>query len=251
MTVTRDQWDTLRSLTHARIALGRAGHAVPTSELLKFRLAHSQARDSVWHEVDVALLHQQFQTASLDVLDVQSQCSGKQQYLLNPSLGRLLDPRSQKTLQDWSYQKPEVDCALVVADGLSAHAVQANSGSFVTACVTDLKKAGLTVGPIVLARYARVALGDQIAPILKARSVLVLIGERPGLASAESLSVYFTYRPQKNSKDNDRNCISNIHAAGIAPQAAAAMAAYLVKQAIRRQLSGVELKVEYPGLQRT
>lgn len=248
MTIKPDAWENLRSLTHARIGLGRAGHSVPTKELLNFRLAHSQARDSVWREVDFSALKKNLEDSGLNVLEVQSQCSDKQNFLLYPDLGRALALPSAKYLRDYSGEP--ADCAIVVADGLSAHAVHANAGIFVKACISHLKKEHITMTPVVLARYGRVALGDDIAVTLNARSVLMLIGERPGLASADSLSVYFTYNPHTHSKDNDRNCISNIHANGTTPEAAAFMAAFLAKESLIRQLSGVDLKVEYPALMR-
>jgi ethanolamine ammonia-lyase small subunit len=134
----------------------------------------------------------------------------------------------------------------VIADGLSAEAVHTNGNSFVSVFAGEIKKTGLKMGPVMLSRYARVALGDEVGEIFKARSVLMLIGERPGLASSHSLSVYFTYEPSKGKTDANRNCISNIHTQGLSSQGAAQMSVYLLQQALTQQLSGVGLKIEYP-----
>ena len=247
MTTDRDLWANLRQLTHARIALGRAGHSVPTRELLDFRLAHSRAKDSVWQEVDFASLRGAEPFAGGALLEVSSQCTDKKNFLLRPDLGRCLSAESLLTLEMAVPETPP-DCVLVIADGLSAAAVDVNASAFAVEFISVAKKSGITLGPVVFARHARVALGDEIGSLLKSKSVLMLIGERPGLGSSESLSVYFTYKPAMGRTDADRNCISNIHSSGLPPKAAAVMAVYLAETAIKRQLSGVDLKVEYPGL---
>lgn len=245
-----ESWDFLRQLTHARIALGQAGDAVPTKELLDFRLAHSRARDSVWQDVDWALLRSGLEGHGLTrrLIEVNSSCRDKQEFLLNPDRGRQLADESINRLQQLPQSDEKCDCILVVADGLSASAVHANAAEFVAVFLESMTGVGLSIGSeLVVARHARVALGDQIASIAKARSVVMLIGERPGLASAESLGVYFTWGAQPGKTDADRNCISNIHAQGLPPSVAAQMTAFLVKTSLQRQLSGVNLKVEYPS----
>jgi ethanolamine ammonia-lyase small subunit len=276
--VTADPWGFLRSLTHARIALGRAGHSIPTRELLDFRLAHSRARDSVWREVDfgkvrgeLEILIRDGQVAAegitgisterltkilteilAEIPGVTSRCAGKQEFLLNPDRGRLLSPESETALVKIAQKNRRngdgPDCVLVIADGLSADAVQSNAVDFARAFIAGMNAVNLSLGPVVLARYARVALGDEIGKALKARSVLMLIGERPGLASSDSLSVYFTYSPDSSRTDANRNCISNIHASGLSPAIAARMSVFLAQASIQRQLSGVDLKLEYDGI---
>ena len=247
--MTSDPWAFLRSLTHARIALGRAGHSVPTRELLDFRLAHSRARDSVWREVDFSSLRAEFNPA----VEVQSRCASKQEFLLDPGRGRMLSDQSKILLGSHAGKPaphiPGPDCVLVIADGLSADAVQSNAARFAKSFIDGIAAVNLSLGPVVLARYARVALGDEIGAVMKSRSVLMLIGERPGLASSDSLSVYFTWAPDSTRSDANRNCISNIHASGLAPDVAAKMAVFLARTSIQRQLSGVELKVEFDGIQ--
>ena len=245
MTAKKDTWEFLKDWTHARIALGRAGHALPTKEVLRFKLAHSRARDSVWREVDFSNLKSTLKSLSLCYFEVQSQCTGKQHYLLNPDLGRVLSPESVTALKSLSTQNDLCDIVVVVADGLSADGIHSHGKTWVREFSRQAKAEGLCLGPVVLARYGRVALGDEIASRLKAKSVIVLIGERPGLGSSESLSSYFTYDPKVGRTDADRNCISNIHSAGLPPAAAAEMGVYLAKTAISRQLSGVGLKLEF------
>jgi len=250
--VKHDPWHQLRKLTHARIALGRAGHSVPTRELLDFRLAHSRARDAVWLDVDFARVKAALALPADKMIEVRSQCADKQNFLLNPDLGRRLSPDSLAALAEAKKSSAKTftapDCVLVIGDGLSAAAVHANAARFAAAFLGHLANKGIHAGQVVLARHARVALGDEIGEALAAKSVVVLIGERPGLASAESLGVYATWSPSAQRTDADRNCISNIHDNGLPPEAAAEMTAFLVHTSIQRQLSGVGLKVEYPAL---
>lgn len=248
MTAKQDSWTFLKQFTHARIALGRAGHSLPTPEVLDFRMAHSRARDSVWKDVDFSLLRTELLALSTQTIEVQSRCGSKQEFLLNPDLGRDLELQSKSRLLAAGQTDVNPDCLLVIADGLSANAVHANAAAFAQSFFANMQGLHLTLGPIILARFARVGLGDAIGANLKARSVLMLIGERPGLASSDSLSVYFTYMPSSGRTDADRNCISNIHGSGLSPDAAGAMSAYLVQTSLQKQLSGVDLKVEYPAL---
>ena len=250
MTAKADHWTFLKQYTHARIALGRAGHSVSTKELLDFRMAHSRARDSVWREVDFQQLQEDLKDPNNEVMTVQSKCNNKQNFLLNPNQGRKLATDSKKILQEFAKKSKSIDCLLVIADGLSADAVQSNAAVFAREFLNSMNEAGLKLGPIVLARYARVALGDEIGAAFKSRAVLMLIGERPGLASSDSLSVYFTYQPTEECTDANRNCISNIHASGLSPTGAAKMSVFLVQNSIQRKLSGVDLKIEYPDFTR-
>jgi len=241
----KDFWNHLKRFTHARIGLQRAGNSLSTSELLSFKLAHSQARDSVWKELDSSLLASQLKMISEAPLVVQSRCRNKQEFLLRPDWGRELSEESLLSVKKVSQSLQPSDCVLVLADGLSAGALQSQSKDFVLAFTEGATRKGFTLGPLVIARYGRVALGDPLGHSLKTRSVLILIGERPGLASPESLSVYFTYAPQESKMDSERNCISNIQEKGLLPRQAAAMALWLMEQSLRAQLSGVRLKVEY------
>jgi ethanolamine ammonia-lyase small subunit len=241
-----DPWNFLRKFTHARIGLGRAGHAIPTKEVLDFKLAFSRAKDSVWSEVDFTDTIKTISSKSRDSIVVSSSCKSKEEYLRNPGLGRKLNDDSKSNLKNSANDS--FDCVLIISDGLSANAVHKNSRAFVDKFLELIAASNLKLGPVILAKYARVALGDEIGKLTNAQTTIMLIGERPGLASAESLSVYFTFGPDSKNTDAQRNCISNIHASGLSPEGAAVMTEFLLKTALQKRLSGVGLKVEYPGL---
>ena len=188
----QDPWHFLREHTHARIALGRSGHGLPTREILEFRLAHSRARDSVWSDIDFGRLQADLKLEPEKPIELRSKCKSKKDFLLNPNHGRELDQTSKNALQNIAAKENPCDLVLIIADGLSANGIHANAPLFVHEFIATLKSTALRMGPIVMAQYARVALGDDIAATLNARASIMLIGERPGLASSESLSVYFT-----------------------------------------------------------
>ncbi len=237
--VTDDPWATLRQFTDARIGLGRAGISLPTQAVLAFQLAHAQARDAVHQPLDTARLVQDLAgIAGLSrAIVLTSAAADRADYLRNPPKGRMLadarDPGLAAAGQD-------ADLAIVIADGLSARAVQDNAVPFLAAlrgAAPDLR-----LSPPVVVTQGRVAIGDQIGQILRARAVMVLIGERPGLSSPDSLGVYFTWAPVAGLRDDRRNCISNIRPAGLDPVSAAHRAAWLFHQAVQLGLSGVALK---------
>ncbi len=237
-----DPWAALRAATPARIGLGRSGDALPTKAVLEFQLAHAKARDSVHGAFDAEGIERALQPRS--VLHVQSLVGDGATYLRRPDLGRRLDDPSRERLLA-APKKP--DLVFVVADGLSAKAVHAHAAALIAACLPAL--GDFSVGPIVTARYARVALGDDIGACLEARLCAILIGERPGLSVADSLGVYLTYDPRPGRRDSERNCISNIHAqGGLSYEQAAAKLVWLAREASRRQLTGVNLKEQSPYL---
>jgi ethanolamine ammonia-lyase small subunit len=231
--VTRDIWTRWRSTTKARIGLGRSGDALPTAPLLEFQAAHSRARDAVHGAVDFAALTEMLQPHP--TVRVRSQAMDRATYLRRPDLGRKLDPACELRPGDY-------DLALVIADGLSASAVDSHAASVAKLCIEKL--ADWRIAPIVLAEQARVALGDEVGEQLNAAAVAVLIGERPGLSVADSLGIYLTWAPRSGRADSERNCISNIHAAGMSHTAAADLLVWLLREAKRRQLSGINLKVD-------
>ena len=232
-----DPWTRLRSLTRARVALGRAGDALPTAELLAFQMAHARARDAVHGRVEFGAVAADL--APREVIAVASAAPDRATYLRRPDLGRRLAEGEADRLPtgDW-------DVVFVVADGLSAAAVEAHAAATVAATAAHL--GDLTIGPVVLASQARVALGDDIGAALGARAVAVLIGERPGLTAADSLGAYLTFAPAPGRRDSERNCISNIHAEGLPPRLAGAKLAWLIRQALRLQLTGIALKDAAP-----
>lgn len=235
-------WETLRQFTAARIALGRTGSSLPTTELLKFGLAHAQARDAVHLPFDSMELEAPLQELGLSTLTVASAAADRATYLCRPDLGRKLsaDSRNMLSLQ---ASKP-ADLVLVIADGLSSKAVHRQAVPLIAALLPYLQLLGLTLGPVVLAHQSRVALGDDIAEVMQAKAVAMLIGERPGLSSPDSLGIYMTWGPHTKRLESERNCISNVRPEGLDYPQAAFKLAWLLEQAFQRQLSGVNLKDE-------
>ncbi|MFE8147417.1 ethanolamine ammonia-lyase subunit EutC [Brenneria goodwinii] len=235
-------WETLREYTNARIALGRTGASMPTSELLKFGMAHAQARDAVHQAFDSETLAGQLEQEGLKTLTLHSAAENRQQYLCRPDLGRRLSASSRELLLSMSG-KP-ADLLLVVGDGLSSKAVHRQAVPLIKALRPYISQLGLSLAPIVLAHQSRVALGDDIGECLQAKAVAILIGERPGLSSPDSLSVYMTWGPNTRRLESERNCISNIRPEGLDYPLAAFKLAWLLEQSFQRRLSGVQLKDE-------
>lgn len=250
MTVTPDPWTHLRAFTRARLALGRAGGSLPTAELLRFSAAHAAARDAVGSALDLDALEGALAPAGLPVLRVRSQAPDRATYLQRPDLGRRLDPECEAALRRARAGDPApavdagCDVVLVVADGLSATAAQRHGPGLVLALLPRLAARGLRLGPVVLASQARVALEDPIGAALGARAALILLGERPGLGAADSLGAYLVFGPRPGRTDAERNCVSSIRPEGLAIPAAAELLEWLLAEALRRSLSGVELKDE-------
>ena len=240
MSPSADPWTGLRAFTADRIALGRTGTSVPVQEALAFRLAHAHARDAVYSALDTARLLAALPELNLPLGQVHSQARSREEYLQRPDQGRSLDEASRQQLT--GLAAGNCDVAVVLADGLSATATNDHALPLLRRLLPQLQQAGLRMGPLVLAKQARVALGDEIGQLLRARLVLVLIGERPGLSSPDSLGAYFTYDPRPGLTDEARNCVSNIRPAGLAYEPAAHKLAFLLREAVRRQLSGVGLK---------
>lgn len=240
-----EAWAVLKNYTDARIALGRAGAAIPTRELLAFQLAHAQARDAVHARVDFAQLAAELAVLQPAPLLLRSEVADRGEYLRRPDLGRRLHESSRALLQN-NATVTGCDLVLVVADGLSASAVTANVTELLRFFLPLAGAQALCLGPLCLVEQGRVAIGDEIGFLLHARAIVVLIGERPGLSSPDSLGAYLTFDPRPGFTDERRNCISNIRAAGLPPEPAAAKLLYLVTEALRRQISGVELKDDMP-----
>lgn len=242
--VLSNPWHALRGLTQARIALGRSGVSVPTSAQLDFQLAHAQARDAVHMALDSAALAAALGEDGHACVSVRSACPDRASYLQRPDLGRVLDAPSRAALL--AAAPAACDLALVIGDGLSALAVEQNARPFVAALLArlgmDKEPAGWRLGPVVIASQARVAIGDEIGALLNARAVAVLIGERPGLSSPDSMGIYMSWGPRMGLTDADRNCISNVRPAGLSYDEAAYRLHYLLTQARQRGISGVLLK---------
>jgi ethanolamine ammonia-lyase small subunit len=265
--IVADPWSSLRQFTAARIALGRAGHALPLHEVLALRLAHARARDAVHEPFDDVALGEQIRgrireqindqtrkdrdrvrevpVSAADAIPIHHLAScalDRLEYLQRPDKGRTLDPASIALLSARPPHEYDRDVALIVADGLSSIAVHAHAPAFVAPLLASFAATSITVGALCLVRQGRVAIGDEIGPHRRARLSLVILGERPGLTAPDSLGVYLTYAPRPGLTDESRNCISNIRPAGLPLPAAAERVTRLVLESLRLQLSGVTLK---------
>jgi ethanolamine ammonia-lyase small subunit len=228
------RWRDLRRFTLARVALGRAGNGLPTAAHLDFQAAHAAARDAVHAALDVATLQADLTAMGFASVAVRSEAADRRTYLLRPDLGRRLRDRGVIP------RLPGV-MLFVVCDGLSAIAVQRHAAKLLQHVVPRLPG---PVAPIVIAEQGRVALGDDIGEAMGAEAVAVLIGERPGLSTADSLGVYLTWQPRRGRTDAERNCISNIRPDGLTPQAASDKLRWLIAEMRRLRLTGVGLKDE-------
>lgn len=237
-----DAWSLLREFTDARIALGRSGASLPTREVLNFGLAHAQARDAIHQPFDSRSLENELAALGLQTLTVHSAAADRHIYLNRPDLGRKLSEKSRDALRD--HPVAAHDLLLVIGDGLSSHAVHRQAVPLIAALLPYLHTLGLSLAPVVLAHQSRVALGDDIGETLNSQAVAILIGERPGLSSPDSLGVYLTWKPGRTRLESERNCISNIRPEGLCHDAAAFKLAWLLEQAFLRRLTGVKLKDE-------
>jgi ethanolamine ammonia-lyase small subunit len=244
-TVIGNPWRRLRQFTAARIALGRTGVSLPTAPQLAFQLAHAQARDAVHLALDDAALARALTAAlGLPCVSLHSAAPDRATYLRRPDLGRMLDPASRLALQALARPAAPFDIGFVIADGLSALAIEHHALPFLRSWIGDLAPGAMSLAPLVIVRQGRVAVGDEVAQLLGVQLVVVMIGERPGLSSPDSMGLYLTWRPQVGLTDERRNCISNVRPAGLDYQDAARKLHYMVSEARRRGLSGVALKDE-------
>ncbi|SDY34533.1 ethanolamine ammonia-lyase subunit EutC [Pseudomonas sp. NFACC08-1] len=241
----QNPWLNLRNLTPARIALGRTGTSLPTQAQLDFQYAHAQARDAVHLAFDHQGIRAQLSERGRESLLLHSAAADRHSYLQRPDLGRRLDDVSAQVLDDYAKAHPGgVDLAIVVADGLSALAVHRHTLPFLARLEEQIVADGWSVSPVILVEQGRVAVADEVAERLGAKMSVILIGERPGLSSPDSLGLYFTYAPRVGLTDAYRNCISNVRLEGLSYGMAAHRLIYLMREACRRQLSGVNLKDE-------
>jgi ethanolamine ammonia-lyase small subunit len=236
-----DAWAALRRLTAARIGLARSGASLATAPLLDFKLAHAQARDAVHEPLDSTRLAADIAGFGLPVLEIASAAPDRQSYLMRPDLGRRLAPEAAAALMPHAGR---YDVVIVIADGLSARAVQTHAAPVLAELLPALRAADWRIAPLVIVRHGRVASGDAIASLLRADCAAILIGERPGLTAPDSMGAYLTWQPGPQTTDADRNCISNIRPDGIGYGDAAAKLLQLLTAMRQRQLSGVQLKDE-------
>jgi ethanolamine ammonia-lyase small subunit len=250
-----DTWAGLRRLTAARIGLARSGASLATAPLLEFKLAHARARDAVHAPLDQARLVADLASLDLESLGLESlgvpvraaasAAADRQTYLMRPDLGRRLADDAVTAL---AADAGQYDVAIVIADGLSAGAVQAHARPVLAGLLPMLRHQNVRVAPLVVVLNGRVAIGDTIATLLGADCAAVLIGERPGLTAPDSMGAYLTWRPSVQTTDAARNCVSNIRPDGIGYADAAAKLAFLLAAIRGRRLSGVALKDEQDAL---
>ncbi len=222
----------LSKLTTARICLGHSGISIKTKELLDFQLAHAMAKDAVYLELDTSILEE----LNLKTIQLQSKAKDRAMYLQRPDFGKSLNDISVKKLEKYkSY-----DLAIVVVDGLSSLAVHKNALNYIKTLIKNIPDYSLA--PICIVNQGRVAIGDEIGELLDAKVVIVLIGERPGLSSPDSLGMYLTWGPTVGLTDESRNCVSNIREHGLSYEEAVKKTIYLLNESKRLQYSGVNLK---------
>ncbi|MBA4110521.1 MAG: ethanolamine ammonia-lyase [Leptothrix sp. (in: Bacteria)] len=249
--VTHNPWLALRRFTQARIALGRAGVSLPTAPQLAFQLAHAKARDAVHLALDVPSLQAALATLGHETMVLHSAAADRDAYLKRPDLGRCLDAPSRQALMASSplASRRQHDLAFVVADGLSALAVGTHAAPVIQMALellptVEIEQPSWSIAPLVIVEQGRVAVADEIGELLGARLVVILIGERPGLSSPDSMGLYLTWMPRPGRTDAERNCISNVRPAGLAYETAARKLVHLLSEARRLSVSGVALKDE-------
>ena len=241
-TLVTDPWTQLKSFTRARIAIGRVGSSLPTKEVLDFGLSHAMARDAVHLPLDIRMLEADVQAQGFSTMRAKSMATDRATYLLRPDWGRRLHEQSLTALTQHKPAKP-IDFLIVVGDGLSSLAVSRHVAPLLAEMKNYLPSDWHT-GHVVIASQARVAIGDEIGQALNAKIVAMLIGERPGLSSPDSLGIYLTYHPKLGLSDADRNCISNVRPEGLQYAVAAKKLIWLAKEAMRLKVTGVALKDE-------
>jgi ethanolamine ammonia-lyase small subunit len=243
--VVKNPWGQLRRFTAARIALGRTGVSMPTAPQLAFQLDHALARDAVHMALDdEALARALTESLGLTCVRLRSAAGERATYLRRPDLGRMLDDQSRMELGQCVAGH---DIGFVIADGLSALAIERHALPFLRAWLDLLAPGSMSLAPLAIVRQGRVAVGDEVAQLLGVQLVVMMIGERPGLSSPDSMGLYMTWQPRVGLTDERRNCISNVRPEGLTYPEAAARLHYLVAEARRRGISGVTLKDDSGG----
>ncbi len=243
MEYEKNTWHFLNQFTQARIAIGRAGTSLPTHFLLDFRLEHAKARDAVYSTLDREKIKGDLNPL-FTVFDLHTQAQDRLAYLKNPNQGRILSQVSRQLLQENASHLPKHDIVFVIADGLSATAVNTHAAPILNQVIPHLQANKWEIAPICLVEQGRVACADEIAVLLNAQITTILIGERPGLSTADSMGIYLTFQPFIGATDERRNCISNIHSKGLTYPLAQAKLIYLLEMMKSKRLSGVALKDE-------
>lgn len=237
--IQEDAWNGLKKFTKARIALGNVGGSMPVREVLSLKLAHAGAKDAIYSELNTASLQQKLTELNITAFELSSRIEDRLQYLKRPDLGRRLNKKSAELLKNSGR---EFDIVFAIVDGLSAEAVNLHAFELLKLAVPQLATKYKIA--VALVNQGRVAIGDEIGEILNAKFIAVMIGERPGLSSHESMGIYTTYSPAIGLTDERRNCISNVHPDGLSYADATRILLYLTEQSFLRKISGVEIKLE-------
>ncbi len=238
--VTPDPWQAWRAATPARLALGRAGAGMPTDETLRFGWAHAMTRDAIHAPLDIEALENALRADGWATEQVQSRAADRTTYLRRPDLGRQLDPAAAARLRE-SAPAGGTDLSITLGDGLSSLAVARHAVAVLAALKPHLPRS-TRFAPVIIAQQARVALADEVGEAFAARLAVILIGERPGLSSPDSLGIYLTLAPKRGRHDAERNCISNVRPEGLGYGAAAFKLAWLMREALRLGQTGIGLK---------
>lgn len=229
----------LRRFTMARVGLGRAGNSLPTRELLDFQLAHARARDAVHYPFNAGALVQEIEAEGWPAVAVKSAARDRAEYLRRPDLGRRLDAASKARIESL---RGTFDVVFIVADGLSAPAAHRQAVALLRETMERLDRSAWKIAPVVVIELGRVAASDEIGAALDAALAVMLIGERPGLSSPDSLGVYLTWSPRSGRTDAERNCISNVRPEGLSASAAAELLVLVMNASRAKRISGVALK---------
>jgi ethanolamine ammonia-lyase small subunit len=243
-----DPWRSLTRYTSARIGLGRAGVSVPTRAQLEFQLAHAQARDAVHRPLDAGALQTKLKQHGWEAVLLHSAAVDRATYIQRPDLGRILDDASRATLEAWPRSDSGHDAVFIVADGLSALAIERHAVPLLEQMKVKLADAQWRIAPLCIVEQGRVAISDEIGALLAARLSVILVGERPGLSSPDSLGIYLTWDPLPGRTNAERNCISNVRPEGLSYALAAHKLFHLMMAARQLRLSGVSLKDDAPAL---
>lgn len=243
-----DPWQAIKKHTSARVGIGRAGHSLPTHEWLRFQMDHANARDAVHIPLDLEKLIDDLPVENY-VLRLSSQAATRDMYLQRPDLGRRLGEVSHQRLTEFSKGQPfPARAAIVIADGLSSTAVQQHAPAMVEQIMEALAEHKFTLAPLCVVSQGRVAIGDEIGQLLDVELLILLVGERPGLSSPDSLGIYYTFKPKRGRQDAERNCISNIRPGGLTYEEATDKLMWLILRSIQMQVSGIQLKDQSEAL---
>ncbi len=234
--VNGDKFRQMKMKTPARLGCGKAGARYKTLTMLRFRADHAAAQDAVWSELDADFAKEN------DLLPTKTRCENKDQYLTRPDLGRCFDEHNAKAIKGVIDTPPRVQ--IVIGDGLSSAAIAANAMDCMAALRDGLKARGIPTGKAIFVKYCRVGAGDAIGDITGCELVCMLVGERPGLVTDKSMSIYITYNPHTGVSESSRTVISNIHAQGTPAVEAGAYAAELIEKILQKKVSGVGLYLE-------